>query len=73
MKVTPAHDPNDFAMGQRHDLEKINIFDETAHVIEGYGRYSGMSREEAREAVLEDLEAQGLLDHVEDHDHSVMH
>lgn len=73
VKVTPAHDPNDFAMGQRHDLEKINIFDETAHVVEGYGRYSGMSREEAREAVLEDLEAQGLLDHVEDHDHSVMH
>ena len=46
MKVTPAHDPNDFAMGERHDLEKINIFDETAHVVEGYGEFSGMSREE---------------------------
>jgi len=72
VKATPAHDANDFAMGERNGLEKVNIFDETAHVVEGYGRYSGMSREEAREAIVEDFEAAGLLDHIEDHDHSVM-
>ena len=73
MKVTPAHDPNDFAMGERHGLEKINIFDETAHVVEGYGQFSGMSRDECREAVVAWFEQHGLLDHVEDHHHSVMH
>lgn len=72
VKVTPAHDPNDWAMGERNGLEKINIFDETAHVVEGYGAFSGMSRDEAREAVLAEFEKLGLLDHVEDHDHSVM-
>lgn len=72
VKVTPAHDPNDWAMGQSHDLEFINIFDETAHVVEGYGRFSGMSRDEAREAVLEEFEKLGLLEKVDDHDHSVM-
>ncbi|MGN0262019.1 MAG: valine--tRNA ligase [Eggerthellaceae bacterium] len=72
VKVTPAHDPNDWAMGETHGLEKINIFDETAHVVEGYGRFTGMDRDEAREAVLEEFEKLGLLDHVEDHNHSVM-
>ncbi len=73
VKVTPAHDPNDFAMGERNGLEKINIFDETAHVVEGFGKFSGMSRDEAREAIVAEFEALGLLDHVEEHDHSVMH
>ncbi len=73
VKVTPAHDPNDYAMGQRHDLEQINIFDETAHVVEGYGKFSGMDRDECREAIVAEFEALGLLDHVDDHDHSVMH
>ena len=73
VKVTPAHDPNDYAMGERNNLPKINIFDETAHVVEGYGKFTGMSRDEAREAVVAEFEALGLLDHVEDHDHSVMH
>ncbi|MEG0070530.1 MAG: valine--tRNA ligase [Raoultibacter sp.] len=72
VKVTPAHDPNDFGMGERNGLEKINIFDETAHVVEGYGKFTGMSRDEAREAVVAEFEALGLLDHIEDHDHSVM-
>ena len=72
VKVTPSHDPNDWGMGERHDLPKINIFDETAHVVEGYGKFSGMDRDEAREAVVAEFEALGLLDHVEDHDHSVM-
>ena len=73
VKVTPAHDPNDFAMGERHGLPKVNIFDETAHVVEGYGEFSGMSRDECREAVVAWFEEHGLLDHVEDHHHSVMH
>ncbi len=72
VKVTPAHDPNDWAMGQRNDLPRINIFDETAHVVEGYGRFSGMDRDEARAAVVEAFDELGLLESVEDHDHSVM-
>lgn len=73
VKVTPAHDPNDFAMGETHGLEKINILDESAHVVEGYGRFSGMSRDEARAAIVQEFEDLGLLDHIEDHEHSVMH
>ena len=72
VKVTPAHDPNDWAMGQRNDLPRINIFDETAHVVEGYGPFSGMDRDEAREAIVAAFDELGLLDKVEDHDHSVM-
>lgn len=72
VKTTPAHDPNDWAMGERNGLERINIFDETAHVVEGFGQFSGMDRDEARVAVVAAFEELGLLDHVEDHDHSVM-
>ena len=72
VKVTPAHDPNDWGMGQRHDLPRINIFDETAHVVEGYGKFSGMDRDEARDAVVAAFEELGLLDHIEEHEHSVM-
>ncbi|WP_418243138.1 valine--tRNA ligase [Ellagibacter isourolithinifaciens] len=73
VKVTPAHDPNDHGMGERHGLEKVNIFDETAHVVEGYGEFSGMGRDECRQAVVAWFEEHGLLDHVDDHHHSVMH
>ncbi|MBS7406363.1 MAG: class I tRNA ligase family protein, partial [Coriobacteriales bacterium] len=73
VKVTPAHDPNDYAMGQAHDLPQINIFDEHAVVVEGYGEFSGMTREQCREAVVAWFEEHDLLDHVEDHEHSVMH
>ena len=73
VKVTPAHDPNDYGMGERHGLEKVNIFDETAHVVEGYGEFSGMGRDECRQAVIAWFEEHGLLDHVDDHHHSVMH
>ena len=59
VKVTPAHDPNDCAMGERHGLEQINIFDETAHVVEGYGKFTGMDRDEAREAVVAAFEEHG--------------
>lgn len=73
VKVTPAHDPNDYAMGVAHDLPQINIFDEHAVVVEGYGSFTGMSRDECREAVVAWFEEHGLLDHIEEHEHSVMH
>ncbi|MBQ9022210.1 MAG: valine--tRNA ligase [Eggerthellaceae bacterium] len=73
VKVTPAHDPNDYAMGQDHDLPQVNIFDEHAVVVEGYGPFTGMTREECREAIIAWFEKHDLLDHVDDHDHSVMH
>ena len=73
VKVTPAHDPNDYAMGQAHNLPQINIFDEHAVVVDGYGEFSGMTRDECREAVVAWFEEHGLLDHIEEHDHSVMH
>ena len=72
VKTTPAHDPNDWAMGERNGLERINIFDETAHVVDGFGAFSGMDRDEAREAVVAAFDELGLLEKVEDHDHSVM-
>lgn len=73
VKVTPAHDPNDYAMGQAHGLEQINIFDEHAVVVEGYGAFTGMNRDEARAAVVAWFEEHGLLDRIEDLNHSVMH
>ena len=73
VKVTPAHDPNDFAMGEAHNLPKINIFDEHAVVVDGYGEFSGMTRDECREAVVQWFDEHGLLDHVDVHEHSVMH
>ncbi len=73
VKVTPAHDPNDYAMGQAHDLPQINIFDEHAHVVEGYGEFSGMDRDACREAIVAWFDEHGLLEKVEELDHSVMH
>lgn len=73
VKVTPAHDPNDYAMGQAHDLPQINIFDEHAHVVEGYGEFSGMDRDACREAIVAWFDERGLLEKVEELDHSVMH
>jgi len=73
VKVTPAHDPNDYAMGQAHDLPQINIFDEHAIVVDGYGEFSGMDRWQARDAVVAWFEEHGLLGEIEDHEHSVMH
>ena len=73
VKVTPAHDPNDYAMGQAHDLPQINIFDEHAVVVDGYGEFSGMNRDECREAIVKWFDEHGLLDHIEELDHSVMH
>lgn len=73
VKVTPAHDPNDYAMGQAHGLEQINIFDEHAVVVDGYGEFSGMNRDECRIAVVEWFEEHGLLGEIDEHEHSVMH
>ncbi|MGI6046167.1 MAG: valine--tRNA ligase [Eggerthellaceae bacterium] len=72
VKVTPSHDPNDWAMGEAAGLDRINIFDETAHIVDGFGEFSGMDRDEAREAVVRAFDDLGLLDHVEEHEHSVM-
>ena len=71
VKVTPAHDPNDFAIGQRHGLPAISVMDETAHMNAEAGVYAGLDRYEARKRVLADLEAQGLLGAVKDHVNSV--
>ncbi len=71
VKITPAHDPNDFEVGLRHGLPVINIFTEDAHVNENGGKYRGMERYEARRAVVDDLEAGGYLVRTEDHAHSV--
>jgi valyl-tRNA synthetase len=71
VKVTPAHDPNDFALGQRHNLPSINVMDDTAHINEAGGDYAGLSRFAARKRVLEDLEAQGLLGKIHDHKLSI--
>jgi valyl-tRNA synthetase len=71
VKVTPAHDPNDFALGQRHGLPAINVMDETAHMNGEAGVYAGLDRYEARKGIVEDLEAQGLLGKVHDHVNSV--
>ena len=73
VKVTPAHDPNDYAMGQAHDLPQVNIFDERAVVVDGYGEFSGMDRDQCREAIVAWFEEHDLLDHVDELEHSVMH
>ena len=71
VKTTPCHDPNDFEMGQRHNLEQILVFNEDATVNENGGKYQGMDRYECRKAVLADLEAEGRLVKIEDHTHNV--
>ena len=71
VKVTPAHDPNDFAIGQRHNLPNLTILDTTAHVLLPGSKYHGLDRYEARKQVLADLEALGLLVEVKDHAMSV--
>ena len=71
VKITPAHDPNDFEVGKRHNLEEINIMNDDATINEKGGKYAGMDRYEARKAIVADLEAQGLLVRVEPHTHAV--
>jgi valyl-tRNA synthetase len=71
VKVTPAHDPNDFAMGQRHGLPSINVMDETAHINADGGVYAGLDRYQARAKIVADLEGQGLLAGVKEHVNNV--
>jgi len=73
VKVTPAHDPNDFAIGERHHLPSINVMDDLAHINEHGGPYAGLDRYAARKRIVEDLEAQGLLAGIKDHTHNVGH
>ena len=71
VKITPAHDPNDFEVGKRHNLEEINILNDDATINELGGKYAGMDRYEAREAMVKDLDELGLLVAVKDHTHQV--
>ena len=71
VKITPAHDPNDFEVGKRHNLEEINILNDDATINEKGGKYAGMDRYEARKAMVADLEKEGLLVKVVPHTHNV--
>jgi len=73
VKVTPAHDPNDFEIGERHDCAKINVMNADATISEEGGAYSGLDRYEARKRIISDLDALGLLAGTDDHVHSVGH
>ncbi|MDI6892192.1 MAG: valine--tRNA ligase [Actinomycetota bacterium] len=73
VKVTPAHDPNDFEMGERHDLPRVNIFTPDAKINENGGDYMGMDRYGARETIVMDLEEGELLEKVERHTHAIGH
>ena len=71
VKITPAHDPNDFEVGLRHNLEVINVLTPDAKITGDYPKYAGMDRYEARKAIVEDLKAEGALVKVEDYSHNV--
>jgi len=73
VKVTPAHDPNDFAIGERHHLPSINVMDDTAHINAEGGPYAGLDRYVARKRIVADLEEQGLLGAVKDYTNNVGH
>lgn len=73
VKVTPAHDPNDFEMGQRHALEQIVVLNDDATMADNTGKYKGMDRYECRKVLLEDLKALGNLVSIEEHNHAVGH
>ena len=71
VKITPAHDPNDFEVGLRHNLEVIDTFTDDAHIKDEWGKYGGMTLKEARKAIVEDLEKEGVLLKTEDYSHNV--
>ena len=71
VKITPAHDPNDFEVGQRHNLPIIKVMDDTAHMTEDCGKYAGLERYEARKAIVADLQEGGYLEKIEPHPHNV--
>ncbi|MBE6837119.1 MAG: valine--tRNA ligase [Ruminococcus sp.] len=71
VKITPAHDPNDFEVGKRHNLEVIKVMTDDAKITDDYPEYAGMDRYEARKKIVEDLEKGGFLIKVEDYNHNV--
>lgn len=71
VKITPAHDPNDFEVGLRHDLPIIDVLTDDAKIVDDYEKYAGMDRYDARKAIVEDLEKGGFLIKIEDHAHNV--
>ncbi|MBO5304971.1 MAG: valine--tRNA ligase, partial [Clostridia bacterium] len=71
VKITPAHDPNDFEVGKRHNLEVITVIDDRGFMNELAGKYQGMTREEARKAIVEDLKALDLVEKIEPYNHNV--
>lgn len=71
VKITPAHDPNDFEVGLRHNLPVINVLTDDAKIVDDYPKYAGMDRYEARKAIVEDLDKEGYLVKIEDHEHNV--
>lgn len=73
VKVTPAHDPNDFDMGRRHGLPELLVIDEAGYMNENAGTYKGLERDQARRQIVADLEAGGYLVQVEEHEHTVGH
>ena len=73
VKITPAHDPNDFEIGLRHDLPQVIVMDETGTMNENAGPYQGLDRAECRKRIVEDLKAQGVLIKIEEHVHQVGH
>ena len=73
VKITPAHDPNDFEVGIRHDLPVIRVMNDDATMNENAGKYCGMTREEARKAIVGDFDKLGLLVKIEKHEHNVGH
>ena len=73
VKITPSHDPNDFEVGARHDLGQLLIMDEEARLNENAGKYCGLSREEARKAIVKDFDEGGYLVQIDDHHNAVGH
>lgn len=71
VKITPAHDPNDYEVGKRHNLEVINVLTDDAKIVPEFKKYAGMDRYEARDAIVADLEKEGVLVSVEDYSHDV--
>ncbi len=71
VKITPAHDPNDFEVGKRHNLPEVNIMNDDATINENGGKYAGLDRYEARKQIVKELEAEGLLVKIEDYAHNV--
>lgn len=71
VKITPAHDPNDYEVGLRHNLEIIDVMTDDGHIADGWGKYSRMDRYECRKEIVKDLEAEGALIEIEDYSHNV--